>query len=285
MMRWRVGSPKAVRNRPSARISPLGVSVTLSHYCPTASRLLFDAPDPLRIVEAPPAFPPSWPFEGLDARDSLPPLLRPGVLASWPALERWEEHAVAALADDACSPEEAVARLADDAERARTWQPERGGFEALFDEALAGSRAPSLALALDPLAAWDLVASTVSPGHPRPQRPASAAARPAGVAASEAQRAVRRWLAARAFASWLPLQGSGLRTTALGLAVALAVLRAEETRDAQSTATDEAARLEPAIRRADLLLVHLADPQALAARLAACEQVARDRVLASILRA
>ena len=46
-------------------LTPLGVSVTLSHYCPTAAALVIScdgAPrSPLRIVAAPPAFPASWP--------------------------------------------------------------------------------------------------------------------------------------------------------------------------------------------------------------------------------
>ena len=38
-------------------------------------------------------------LEGLlDARDALPPLLRPGVLMDWPSLERWERFAVSVLA-------------------------------------------------------------------------------------------------------------------------------------------------------------------------------------------
>ncbi len=91
--------------------------MTLSHYCPTAAGMLFPCQseelgspgdeesagprgsgDPaLRIVEDPPAFPADWPWEGLDARDALPPLLRPGVLMDWPSLERWERFAVSVL--------------------------------------------------------------------------------------------------------------------------------------------------------------------------------------------
>jgi hypothetical protein len=90
---------------------------------------------------------------------------------------------------------------------------------------------------------------------------------------------VRRWLAARAFASWLALQGPGLRTTALGLVVALAVLRAELAREAGEGRDG----LVEAIRRADLLLAHLADPQALAARIGACERAPARGVLASLV--
>ena len=43
-------------------------------------------------------------------------------------------------------------------------------------------------------------------------------------------RPIRRWLAAKAFASWIALQGEGLRTTVAFLRVALGVLRAEAAR-------------------------------------------------------
>ncbi len=85
-------------------------------------------------------------------------------------------------------------------------------------------------------------------------------------------RPVRRWLAAKAFASWLVLQGEGLRTTVLGVRLALAVLRAEAARSAaEGEGRGEATDLLEAIRRADLLLVHLVDPEALARRLSRFE--------------
>ena len=275
--------PSSCRQFPRVvTLTPLGISVSLSHYCPTAAGLLFAAPGPLRIVEAPPAFPASWPFDGLDAREAMPPFLRPGVLASWAALESWEEHAVAILADPALAPEEAVGRLVADAERARAWTPGRGAFDTFFAEALRASGGdPGVRpLTLDPLGAWDLVASTVPPGAPRPSRPPGEWTRTARTCGAAGDECVRRWLAARAFASWLPLQGRGLRTSALGLAVSLAVLRAEQSRERPSAVPDGAATRGPgeppalreAVRRADLLLVHLADPQALADRLSASER-------------
>ncbi len=88
-------------------------------------------------------------------------------------------------------------------------------------------------------------------------------------------RPVRHWLAARAFASWLALQGEGLRTTVLGLRVALGVLRAEAARGcAEAGRPLDPDLLKEAVRRADLLLVHLVDPAAFAKRLSRCE---RDR--------
>jgi hypothetical protein len=83
---------------------------------------------------------------------------------------------------------------------------------------------------------------------------------------------VRYWLAAKAFASWLALQGEGLRTTVLGVRLALAVLRAEAARGAaEGEGSGGSPGLLEAIRRSDLLLVHLADPEALARRLSRVE--------------
>jgi len=268
--------PSACRQFPRVTLlTPLGVSVTLSHYCPTAAALLFEAPErPTRIVEDAPAFPPDWPYEGLDARSALPPLLRPGVLMSWAAHDRWETHVVATLTGSR-APGQALARLAAEAETARRWAPPDGGFDRWFDAVLDASdlREAPLPVVAD-LEAWDLVAATVPEGNPRPPRPgvaAGAEAVPAGWAAL--RRPIGRWLASKAFASWLALQGDGLRTTVLGLQVALAVLRAEAVGACLRAGRPlDAALLEGAVRRSDLLLLHLADPSTLAARLGRCER-------------
>jgi hypothetical protein len=97
-------------------------------------------------------------------------------------------------------------------------------------------------------------------------------------------RPARRWLAAKAFASWLALQGEGLRTTVVGLRVALGVLRAEAARGcAEAGRALDADLLKEAIRRADLLLVHLADPEALACRLSRCELATGGEVASTML--
>jgi Fe-S-cluster containining protein len=61
--------PSACRQFPRvATLTPLGVSLTLSHYCPTAAATLLRDDMALAVVAEPVAFPASWPFEGLDAR-------------------------------------------------------------------------------------------------------------------------------------------------------------------------------------------------------------------------
>jgi Fe-S-cluster containining protein len=299
--------PSACRHFPRvATLTPLGVSVTLSHYCPTAASQLFAA-GALAIVDDPPAFPPSWPWEGLDAREALPPLLRPGVLMDWPSLERWERFVVRVLAEDGVTPESALDVLAGAAEAVRGWTASDGVFGEVFEEVLGreeaacrealrngeaafvgalrngyddardparrGSRA---SLGSRAWRAWRLVADCVPHRDRLPPGPvADDAVDALRVAPAWPSLAlpVRRWLAAKAFASWLVLQGEGLRTAVLGLRVALGVLRAEAVRRAAEAERPlDADLLKEAIRRADLLLVHLADPEALARRLGRCER-------------
>jgi Fe-S-cluster containining protein len=253
--------PSACRHFPRVvTLTPLGVSVTLSHCCPTAAAMLFRHDVPLVVTEDPPAFPASWPWEGLDARDALPPFLRPGVLMDWPSLERWERFAVAVLAEDGRTAEAALDVLAGAAEAARRWTSEKGEFAGFFEGVLARAvegGGPAFPGALrdglrDGMAGAD--ARWVAPAWPSLARP------------------LRRWLAAKAFASWLGLQGEGLRTCVVGLRVALGVLRAEAARGcAEAGRALDPGLLKDAIRRADLRLVHLSDPEALARRLSRCE--------------
>jgi Fe-S-cluster containining protein len=267
-------------------LDPRGVSITLSHFCPTAASMLFrsgdggPAPgggDPLlRVVEGAPAFPPSWPYEGLDARQALPPLLRPGVLSSWEAHERWETHQLATLAREGIAPERAIGALAAQVEALRLWTPRDGPFDRFLDRILEGPQG----LALPPVApeeAWVEVSAAVPSRHgvePPPSGLAGADDRWVEPLWHALARPIRRWLAARAFASWLSLQGDGVRTEVLGLRLACGVLRAEAARGCQAAERPlDEALLTEAVRRADLLLVHHVDPAALARRLSRCETV------------
>ncbi len=303
------GLPSACRHFPRvATLTPLGVSVTLSHHCPTAASLLFREDVPLAVVEAPPAFPPSWPWEGLDAREALPPFLRPGVLMDWPGLEQWERFAVDVLGVEGRAPEAALRVIEAAAERARQWTPSDGECGEFFEGGVrgqAGDGGPAFQGALrdgnngyqdapDPAGrgsgacvgsrtgrAWSLVAGAVPHRDRLPPAPlglAEADARWVEPAWPSLSRPVRHWLAAKAFASWLALQGEGLRTAALGLRLALGVLRAEAARGCAGAGRAlDADLLKEAVRRADLLLVHLADPEALAKALGGCERAGVDR--------
>lgn len=242
-------------------LTPRGVSITLSHYCPTAAALLFAADGPPSIVEDAPAFPAAAASEGLDARAAAPPLLRPGVFLGWDAHARFERHAVATLgAADGATPETALGRLAADAERLRAWTAHDGAFDDRLDLVIENA-----ARETPPAPPDDMLIAEVRAAIPDALRPPDR--EPHAVDWGPFALAVRRYLAARAFASWASVQGPGLRTTVRALQAALAVLRAEV-----GPAVLERSTLTEAIRRTDLRLVHLASPEALARSLGRCEE-------------
>ena len=78
-------------------IDARGVHVTLSHYCPTAASLLFEHEGPIEIVEGPSPVPALEIPEGLDARESLPPLREPNRLMSFDEFSNWERDELRTL--------------------------------------------------------------------------------------------------------------------------------------------------------------------------------------------
>jgi hypothetical protein len=225
--------PSACQHFPrEVLIDGRGVFVTLSHFCPTAADLLFDHEGPIEIVEGPPAVPGGEP-EGLDARDVLPPLLTAGVLMDPEGYSAWEAHMVRVLgADDGRTPEAAVAQLAADLATLQRWRP-RGSSLAAEAARLAGEQEAAVAVLSD-----------------RPQSGARTREE------MEANRVIRRYLAARAFASWMAYQGGGLSAIVASLRFALKVLREEMTRRP----------LRGAIRETDLQILHLTPRDELARR-------------------
>jgi hypothetical protein len=218
-------------------VDPLGASVTLSHFCPTAAALL-DSHAPVRIVDDAPAFPPDGEYVGLDARASLPPLLRPNLLMDWDAVSLWERLSVALITTDAASTVDTLARLHAIVDDVRGWRPGDGPLATRIETAFTTAHrheghAPSATkLITDVLDAVppELRTSDAAPHEPRPQ-----------------EHVVRRFLAAHAFASWTLHMGRGLRTWLRSLEAADALLSSGY-----------------GVRGADRLLRHLADPAALA---------------------
>ena len=187
-----------------------GARVTLSHYCPTALDLLFEHAGPVTIVEGPPAIPVGDP-EGLDARDVLPPLLTEGVLTDLEGYTAWEAHLIDVLtADDGETAEESLTRLRSDLAAVQRWRP---GRRSLSDEI---RRLPKRPARWQPLPAPDEVI-------------------------------IRRYLAARAFASWMAYQGGGLAAVLGSLRFGLSILRSQRTH----------LPLKEALRQTDLHILHL----------------------------
>jgi hypothetical protein len=271
--------PRSCRNFPRvALLAPDSTDLTLSSYCPSAASLLFeprpDAGDAIAV--SPPAFP-ERDYEGLAARDALSPFLRPGVLMGWAAYRRWEAFCVSELTTRA--PEIALGSLARAAERLRGWTPAAGPFDevlvrALDDAVRVDEPCPAPAAA-ECEQLFDLAIGACLPGLDSPSWPTGwrrdferfvAPAWPAF------ELPIGRYLASRAFASWIALHGPGLRTAVRAVRAAYAVLCIEAARrGASAQRTLESDGLREAIRASDLLLVHLADPEAFARLLAAFE--------------
>ena len=243
-----------------AVLEPGQTSVSLSHYCPTAAGLLFREPSEFRIVDAPEAFPSTWPFEGLDARQAYSPLLRPGVLLGFDGLRAFESSAVAVLA--APDVRAAVARIAAAVERIRAWRPDLGPvpdwIRLAFDQTACGLE---IRQASDPRRT---LADSIPPGSPQPPLlPAFAATFPEIEPRSDL--ALRRYLAARLIGGWVMFQAEDLAAAAAYIGLCLdSVFLFESARDRTEPEVD---RWREAIREADLWLLHYCDPQRLAANL------------------
>ncbi len=238
--------PLACRQFPRQSVTdPRGVSVTLSHYCPTARALLDTATGPVTIVDRALAFPPHEEYVGLDATTGLPPLLHPRCLLEWDAWWLIEALAVQ-LVDDA--PRRALPRLAVAVEHLHGWRP---GTAPLRDVV---QRAFDLAAVSD-VADWDPDNDTLATHVAEilaavPSDWQAEAERAVTTRAPEVSDAVAgRFLAAHVFANWSAYSGRGLRTWYRSVEAAGSVLRVTN---------------DPGM--VDLVLRHLADSSALITR-------------------
>lgn len=288
--------PLACRMFPRVCLSDArGVRISLSHYCPSAAARLFDEDGDerggegedarvkrLRIVRSPASFPAQGEYDGLDAREAFPPLLRPGVLLDWETADALERFGVDRFADRAASPEAALDRFAAICEALRAWRAADGPllarFHALTQPAAAADGA---AAARDDAWAWTIaldaaVRACVPEG-------VACASVPAGIGTAYGRwvapvwpamaRPVSRYLAARLFGAWCWYQGQGLRSLVRSLDAALAVLRVEAARQTMASGRMlDRNQMREAIRQADLLGLHLASRDALAARWSAAER-------------
>ena len=213
--------PSACRNFPRIALrDPRGVFVTLSHYCPTAARLLLLDQD-LAIVDAPARLTLDGEVEGLDATDVLPPLLRPGLLMSFEAYDTWEREAVATLNDRRLPPAEAVAALSGATAAASKWRPGGRELGAAIEDAFADARQ------------------------------AAACNRPA----SRIEHAVKSFLASHAFASWAAYQQGGLPAAAAAVQTALTELERALAAPRDGNRNADHTFIE-AVRQTDFLLRH-----------------------------
>jgi Fe-S-cluster containining protein len=265
-------------------IEPERVAVSLSHFCPTAAGLAFAADIDLRVVDAPASLVGHVALEGLDARESLPPLLRPDLLMDRAGYLAWERIVIEILAGPG-TPEAALAGISAFSERVRTWAPRDGELCEAVERCrstVGGSPAEMRCGSDDGTSVrpriedYEDVRASALAGietTPAPEHLDMIDARWVAPAWPNFQQPLRYFLAAHAFGNWCAYHGGGLRTVVRSLEVALAAVRVEAARlCAAAERPLDAPILTEAMRAADLLLVHLADPKSLAARLSAVER-------------
>lgn len=251
--------PSACRHFPRVYLRDArGDLLTLSHFCRTAASLLLHD-EPVAVVDVHPPLALEEPIEGLDARDVLPPLVRPGMLADMQGYDAWESAVIATFVDapDAVS---AFARIESATSRIRGWTPGSAPMRMAVAEAFArGDDSPGSPLLS---AAFTLVAELTGP-HPLMEVPPDFAAgwqRVAGSMDARRHRSIGRYLAAATFANWIAYRGQGLRSIVAWLQACYDVLRVQLTRALPplSGTLDERAHLE-AIRMTDYIMVHTVD--------------------------
>jgi Fe-S-cluster containining protein len=257
-----------------------GTFLTLSHFCPTAASMLF-RDVPVRVVEHPPAFPPSD-YEGLVVEDdAFPPLLTPTMLMDLDGYTAWERHMVAVCADTDRHPEQVLATLVRDARILGRWKP--GGPTLV--EAVAALPRDTVDAELPATLEGGLARHReVVLAMPEDLRPDSDEAdleasyqRYLRAVWSEYRAPLNRYLAGKAFASWSAYQGRGIATIVRGLEAALAMVRVEASRECRNAghAIDPALLLQ-AFRSADFALNHLAVGEDLCDIWAAAEGSSRE---------
>ena len=254
--------PSACRQFPRVCVlEPDVVSVSLSHYCPTAAGLLFETSTDFGLVNDPAGFPNSWPFEGLDAREAYPPFLRPGVLLGFDGLRVFEDRAVAALASEPLW--RSMTTIESAVQRARSWTVDAGPLCELVVSSFARAEedAKGEPQASDPRSVL-LAALTegTTPGTGLPDVQLG----PRTISPL-ADLALRKYLAARLIAAWITFQGNDLGGVVKYLRLCLDTVLLFES--ARGSAEAEGTRWKEAIRKADLWILHYCDPERLARNL------------------
>ena len=272
--------PSACRHFPRIVLNDArGTFISLSHFCPTAAALLrspnaqaFEvvrAPGPLALDSSIADDDPQS-LEGLDARDALPPLLRSGMLTDLEGYDAWERAAIALLARNDLTASGALAILTSATRAVQSWRPGRGSLrETVAREfEIASTRKPDKNLdasdrdELRVRLAFGSVPSGLA--CPSPVEDWRRRWHSGSACWDDVDDVVRGYLAARLFGNWIAYYGQGLHAIVEYLHVALAVMKMEFVRHlAQESSSPPWQSVKEAVRSADLLLVHLADPKVL----------------------
>ena len=221
-------------------------------------------------------------------RGELPPRLTAQVLTDAEGATAWERHVVETLAGARIdgTPEHALAEVRANARTLASWQPSSGVSLVAAVSALAPIPAPDrddTARQLAAPASWrgwfDIAASTCRDPWLAVDPLATLAELDARYVAPVWERhagPVRRYLAARAFGSWISYQADAAVSLAAWLTLCHAVLRIETARacGGAGRALDRELLVQ-AIRQSDLLLIHYADSLEMARALGECRTAAR----------
>lgn len=254
--------PSACRHFPRVYLRDArGTLLTLSHFCPTAASLLLDRA-PVTIVDAQPPLALAEPIEGLDAREALPPLVRPGLLADTAGYGTWEEAVVRTFLD---SPDAASAfcRIEEATETVRRWSPSAGPFTNAVQSAFAVTTvAASAARRSTTLSrAFGIVLELTGP-HPLMEVPAGFErdwTRIQSAGAHTMRDPTARYLAASTFGNWIAYRGQGLRSIVEWLRACYDVLRVQMVRHLSGLPVIRPEDLVESFRTADYIMVHTVD--------------------------
>jgi len=254
--------PYACRHFPRKfLIDQRGTLISLSHFCPTAAAALL-TPASLAIVEAFPPLSLSPPLEGLDARDALPPLLRPRLLCDIHGYEAWEREGVGVFARPDADFETCLDVIAAVTEAIRNWSPEQGSFadrvRSDFRAAASSTMArPSPALTIARIRRLTIgkVADDLAPLDNFEDRWKAYPGR----RLEWFNTAMKNYLAARLFANWVAYQGEGLRTIVEWLRTCAAVVGHELLRGRETDPVPDTAAFIEAVRSTDLIVLHVLD--------------------------
>jgi hypothetical protein len=249
--------PSACRHFPRVFLRDgRGTMVTLSHYCPTAAALLLQD-GPVTVVDALPPLALAEPIDGLDAREALPPLVRPGLLADMEGYAAWEEAALAQFAA-APSADVALAGVAAATERVRQWTPSRGRLIETVISAFAAASSLNDGGETSLSEGFGAVREVTGP-HPLLQVDTDFSRTWTTLQAQSGdvlRGPIANYMAACTFANWTAYRGQGLRTVVAWLHGCYDVLRIQLVQHARAAGTLNRDVMIESFRMADFIIVH-----------------------------
>jgi hypothetical protein len=254
--------PVACQHFPRVVVAdPRGVTLTLSHVCPTAADLLFDeVAGWSEVVHHGRVVLDGVEWTGLDAREALPPQVHGSLLWDWDSMTAFEKRALDLLGR--VTPRHALG-IVDAAARSLS-RFERGPLLTRVFEAFDEAEATGEPLEPDIGGLTALARRCVSGGpHPAERPPAADDA-----AWHLIDPQVSRYLAARLLASAVMYHALDVRVWSGWLQTSYAVLRSAFARECALDGTiSSRAAVKAAAADADRLLVHRLDAARLASAL------------------